>query len=233
MRNCETLRSRGKGDRVLRTPPCLLGARALDAPQGGRDRHCDALARFDPWKRCQRLAPWRTGGGRLAHVMHGNDDGQHGTSTPAVSLRPGGVASLAGRGRRGRVQSLGTSGWRALLPVAALGQGAARRGKRFPLRLPGRGAWHQAGVWGPPVVACPRARDRGLLRQYHGLWGEGRGLLAAHGCLRRRGKAWWLSLFHTLMVYQLFLASPILSDGHDGVSESLPRKLPESHIFRA
>ncbi len=48
-------------------------------------------------------------------------------------------------------------------------------------------------------------------------------ILAAHGCIRRSGNEWWLSLFHKLMVYQLFLESPILSDGHDGVPEFLPR----------
>src|SRR6266446_4492772 len=125
-------------------------------------------------------------------------------------------------GRLGLAQSLGTSGLLALLPVEALGEVASLRFKRFHLRLQGRFALHQACVLGPPVVGFPLERDVGLLRQYHGLLGEGRGMLAAHWYIRRSGNAWWLSLFHKLMLYQLFLESPVFSDGHGGVSESLP-----------
>src|SRR6266852_5250046 len=60
-----------------------------------------------------------------------------------------------------------------------------------------------------------------LTKQAYGLLGEGRGILAAHWCIRRSGNEWWLSLFHKLMLYQLFLESPVFSDGHDGVPESL------------
>jgi hypothetical protein len=31
----------------------------------------------------------------------------------------------------------------------------------------------------------------------------------------------WLKVFHKLMLYQLFTESPIFSDGHDGIPESL------------
>ena len=57
---------------------------------------------------------------------------------------------------------------------------------------------------GPPGIGFPLERDAGLLRQYHGLLGEGRGILAAHWYIRRSGNAWWLSLFHKLMLYQQF-----------------------------
>jgi hypothetical protein len=99
-----------------------LVARALDAPHVGLDLNFDDIARFDTWKWCQRLATLRTVFGRLAHVMHFNDHGQHGTITAAVSLRTGLLASLSGIGRLGLAQSLGTSGLLALLPVEALGE---------------------------------------------------------------------------------------------------------------
>jgi hypothetical protein len=173
-------------------------ARALDAPQVGLDLHCDDIARFDTWKRCQRRATWRTVFGRRAHIMHGNDHGQTGTITAAVSLRTGLLASLSGRGRLGLAQSLGTRGLLALFSVEAVGEVASRRFKRFPLRLQGRFAWHQACVLGPPVVGFPLERARVLLRQYHGLLGEGRGMLAAHWDIRPSGNEWWLSRFQKL-----------------------------------
>src|SRR5229473_4984942 len=106
----------------LGTPTRRLVTRALDAPNVGLDLHFDDIARVDTWKRCQRLATLRTVFGRLAHVMHFNDHGQHGTITAAVSLSPGLLASLSGIGRLGLAQSLGTSGLLALLPVEALGE---------------------------------------------------------------------------------------------------------------
>src|SRR5262249_10467504 len=106
----------------LRTPTGLLVARALDAPHLGLDLNFDDIARFDPWKRGQRPPTLRTGFGRPPHIMHFNHHGQHGMITAAVSVRAGLLASLAGIGRLGLAQSLGTSGLLALFPVEALGE---------------------------------------------------------------------------------------------------------------
>jgi len=71
-----------------------------------------------------------------------------------------------------------------------------------------------------------------LLRQHHCLLGEGGSVLAAHWCIRRSGDELWLSLFHKLMLYQLFLESPAFSDRHDGVAECyLPINLGNLSCF--
>jgi len=200
----------------LGTPTRRLVTRALDAPNVGLDLHCDAIARVDTWKRCQRLATLRTVFGRLASVMDFHHHGQHRTITAAVSLRTRLLAPLSGIGCIGLAQCFGSGGLLTLLPIEALVEIAYLRFKRFHLRLQGCFTLHQARVLGSPVVCLPLKCDIVLLCQHHCLFGEGRRLRAAHRCTGRSGDGLWLSLFHKLMLYQLFWKSPVFLMGAMG-----------------
>src|SRR5688572_21232511 len=141
--------------------------------------------------------------------MYFHHHGQKGTITAAVSLRTKLLSPLSGIGRIRLAKSLGTGGFLALFPVEALGEVAYLSFKPFHLRLQGRFALYQARVLGPPVVGFPLECDIVLLCQHDGLFGEGCRLLVARRCIRRRGDELWLSLFHKLMLSQLFWKSPV------------------------
>ena len=209
----------------LGTPTRRLVTRALDAPNVGLDLHFDDIARVDTWKRCQRLATWRTVFGRLASVVHFHYHRQGATITAAVSYSARLLSPLSRMGHTGCADSLGTGGLLALRPVEALVEVAHLSFKRFHLRLQGRFALHEARVLGPPVVGFPLDLPIVLLRQHHRLLGKGRGMLRVGWCKLGGGNALWLCTFHRLWLYQLFMESPIFSDGHDGVPEYL---LPNS-----
>src|SRR5712691_7885921 len=142
--------------------------------------------------------------------------GQHRTITAAVSLRTRLLAPLSGIGCIGLAQCFGSGGLLTLLPIEALVEIAYLRFKRFHLRLQGCFTLHQARVLGSPVVCLPLKCDIVLLCQHHCLFGEGRRLRAAHRCTGRSGDGLWLSLFHKLMLYQLFWKSPVFLMGAMG-----------------
>src|SRR5216683_3542225 len=206
---------------ALGTPTRRLVAGPLHTSNVGLYLYFDDIASFDTRKRRQRLATLRAVFGRLAHVMHFHHHRQSGTITAAVSRCARLLAPLPRMGLIGRAKRLGTGGLLALLPIEALGEVAQLRFKRLHLRLQGGFTLHQTCMLGPPVVGFPLEGDIVLLPQHYRLFGERRGLLTAHRCIRGSGTELWLSIFHKLMLYQLFWKVPYFLMGHDGIADYL------------
>src|SRR5882724_1656878 len=153
--------------------------------------------------------------------MHFRHDRQGGAITAAMPRTPGLLPPLARIGQCGRPRTVRTRRFFAFGAVEPLGQVADGALEGFHVSLQGRFPFHKPRVLGPPVVRLPLELNIVLLRQHHCLLGKGRGMLSVGWCKLGGGNELWLCTFHSLWVYQLFMESPIFSDGHDGVPEYL------------